>query len=931
MSKFLIEDGILKRYSGTDPHVVIPDGVTEIGYDAFRYCQTIISVTIPDSVVRIGKSAFENCESLRSVVIPDSVTEIGEDAFIFCERLSSVVLSRSLRELAKGTFRFCSALSSVILPDGITKIGTGAFTGCEALTSVTIPDGVTEIGKYAFDECAALVSADLPGSVTQIGTAAFRGCRGLADERGFTIKSGILFHYCGKESVVSIPDGVTRIGQNAFARCGTLTSVMIPEGVTEIENEAFDSCTGLTSISLPGSLKVIWNSAFNHCRELASIDLPGGITEIRDYAFANCTALTSIVIPEGTVRIGGGAFLNCTGLTSVVLPRSLEEIDFKIFENCMKVTVICPEDSNAHHYCEEDHLSFLFDYQAEAFHGVIPPGLERLSAPFLADEEKPYIFVSYSHRDRDQVMEIIRILYEAGWRVWYDEGLTIGDRYDETLEAHVKNCAAVLLFVTENSMNSFYIRENELPWAIDYGRPVIRCILEPGKDIEVPENLLAATVSPVHIQPALEKISGLEKGESRIAKGITVVYDPAVREGPEGDGFAYCLYAPQSAAAARTILLEAKNSGCSLYDEAAEGADDEKLASSACLIVFLDHAFLSDKHLTDILTGAWKAGRDLAVCELEDIEDGDLPVNLAELHKMQWLSFVHGITADTITKLSRHLQKRGCRNTAVLPGFEYEKTEEGIVITRYSGKEASPVIESHYGGVPVTVIGKEAFKSCIHLKKIYLPETVTRIEDSSFYGCSGLISVSLPQSLVSIGDHAFEGCTSLPSIVIPKKVETIPFMAFEKCAGLTSVKLSEGVKKIWSCAFGRCSSLTSVDIPKSVIDLGNAVFDGCSALKSVVIPDGVKHIRSNTFWGCTNLTSVVIGKGVRRIGERVFRDCENLTSLRISGWVREIGRDAFEGCSRLMVTCPRFSAAWRYCKKENIPVKADGWLFSRSS
>ena len=929
MSKFLIEDGILKRYSGADSQVVIPDGVTEICSGVFRNCQRMISVTIPDSVVRIGKEAFESCECLRSVVIPDSVKEIGTDAFKFCESLTSVILSGSLRELAEGTFCFCSGLLSVILPDGITKIGTRAFRECEALTSVTIPDGVTEIGRYAFDGCTALVSADLPGSVTRIGTAAFRGCRGLADKRGFTIKGGILFLYCGKESVVSIPDGVTDIGPNAFSRCKAVTSVTIPEGVTEIESEAFDSCTGLTSVALPGSLKVIWNSAFNDCRGLASIALPDSVTDIRDYAFANCTALTSIVIPEGAVSIGAGAFLNCTSLTSVVLPGSLEQIGFQIFENCLKVTVICPENSYAHHYCEEGHDAFLFDYQAEAFHGVIPPGLERLSAPFLADEDKPYIFISYSHRDRDKVLEIIRTLYEAGWRIWYDEGLTIGDRYDETLEAHVKNCAAVLLFVTQNSMNSFYILENELPWAIGYGKPVIRCILEQGTDIEVPENMLAATIPPGQIQPALEKISGLEKGESRIAKGITVVYDPAVREGPEGSGFAYCLYAPQSAAAARTILLEEKNSGCSLYDEAVEGADDEKLQSCACLIVFLDHAFLSDRRLRDILTDAWKAERDLAVCELEDIEDRDLPVNLVELHKMQWLNFVHGITADMIKKLSRHLQKRGCRNTAVLPGFEYEKTEEGIVITRYSGKEAYPMIESHYGGVPVTAIGKEAFKSCIHLKKIRLPDTVTSIGDSAFYGCSGMISVSLPDSLVLIGDHAFEGCTSLTSIVIPEKVEEIPFMAFEKCAGLTSVTLPEGVKTIRPCAFSHCSSLTFVDIPKGLTFLGWISFEGCSALTSVVIPDGVKQIGHNTFTDCTNLSSVVIGKGVRKIGERAFRCCENLTSLRISGRIKEIERDAFDGCRKLTVTCPHFSAAWRYCKKENIPVEADGWFFSR--
>ena len=61
---------------------------------------------------------------------------------------------------------------------------------------------------------------------------------------------------------------------------------------------------------------------------------------------------------------------------------------------------------------------------------------ESITAPFPADEEQPYIFVSYSHRDRKRIFPILRRLYEKGWRFWYDEGLEIGDAYDEVLRAH---------------------------------------------------------------------------------------------------------------------------------------------------------------------------------------------------------------------------------------------------------------------------------------------------------------------------------------------------------------------------------------------------------------------------------------------------------------------------------------------------------------
>ena len=104
---FVIENGVLVKYTGPGgDDVVIPRGVTDIGYNAFRRCKRLISVTIPDGVTSIGGAAFCYCTSLTSVTIPNSVTTIGEDAF-----------------------RGCSNLSSVTIPSGVS-IGRNAFLGC---------------------------------------------------------------------------------------------------------------------------------------------------------------------------------------------------------------------------------------------------------------------------------------------------------------------------------------------------------------------------------------------------------------------------------------------------------------------------------------------------------------------------------------------------------------------------------------------------------------------------------------------------------------------------------------------------------------------------------------------------------------------------------------------------------------------------------
>lgn len=137
--------------------------------------------------------------------------------------------------------------------------------------------------------------------------------------------------------------------------------------------------------------------------------------------------------------------------------------------------------------------------------------LKKLSSPFLADEENPFVFISYSHKDRDIILDIITPLYEAGWKIWYDEGLTIGDRYDETLKEHIRNCSVFLLFLTNHSRESRYIRENEIPWAEEFEKPIIKCMLDNNVDNEITEENVIATVLPGDIEQALLKIKYLSK------------------------------------------------------------------------------------------------------------------------------------------------------------------------------------------------------------------------------------------------------------------------------------------------------------------------------------------------------------------------------------------------------------------------------------
>lgn len=240
----------------------------------------------------------------------------------------------------------------------------------------------TEIGSY---EITATVSAD--GYNTWVKTAKLNilSADGGVSADGFVFewnelgKDYKVTGYTGTDTIVSVPSTfngvpVTEVGAEAFAATG-LVGVTLPEGIVRIGESAFAGCCDLFEVFFPSSLKYVEADAFKfikfgflfihdmdaYCRidfanEYATplnpggvlllneqfvsgrIVIPDGVEKIAPYAFSGCAYVTEFVLPDSVKSIGKYAFVNCETLTDINIPESVTDLGAYIFYGCYELT-----------------------------------------------------------------------------------------------------------------------------------------------------------------------------------------------------------------------------------------------------------------------------------------------------------------------------------------------------------------------------------------------------------------------------------------------------------------------------------------------------------------------------------------------------------------------------------------------------------------
>lgn len=329
--------------------ITIPASVREIGQDAFRlsgieklvikdmaaWCgvkktggfinsntkvflneEEIKDLVVPDDVTIIEPNTFNGFKSIETVYIPESVDSIGDNAFLGCTDITKVTAHdiASWCGISFGNTQILQNGSIIFLSNPVC-VSQNLYIGNNQLTELVIPEGVKEIGPTAFERCLGITSVSLPSTLRKVGADAFFDCTDI-----MTVNITSLQDYC---SIDFGNPGANPFQDYMMNRAFTwmlingqylrdLETLTIPDGLTEIKPNTFAKVDNTSSVVIPSSVSKIGRQAFyTSVHSLYSVYIGGHIDEMGEYAFGNCPYISTLYVNDANPdSIPDNAFYN---------------------------------------------------------------------------------------------------------------------------------------------------------------------------------------------------------------------------------------------------------------------------------------------------------------------------------------------------------------------------------------------------------------------------------------------------------------------------------------------------------------------------------------------------------------------------------------------------------------------------------------------
>ncbi len=557
---------------------------------------------------------------------------------------------------------------------------------------------------------------------------------------------------------MTIPEGVTSIGEWAFYYCSSLASVTIPEGVTSIGGEAFSGCSSLASVTIPESVTSIGNYAFSYCSSLASVTIPESVASIGGGAFRSCSSLASVTIPEGVTSIGDFAFCDCSNLASVTIPEGVTSIGDYAFDGCRSL--------------KELRISNLSSYLKIKFENdsSYPNRDSNYSIDVIVDGEKLTDLV---------IPEGISDIGDFWFKEWNLNSVTIPEGVKKIGDYAFRGCGLKEMLELPSSIESIGSHAFET-----IAFPICRI------EAQTPPSIVSDSFLGLSVLIVPNGCSGAYKtayGDT----GLKIVEDKTVEVTVplESNVFDELI----ALRATPSLITDLTVHGSLKADELSW------INSNMTSLLNLD---ISDTDCTTIPDGAFQSNGTLMGIKL--------PQSLQSIGNDAFNGCRALCGSITLPETVETVGDYAFQNCRLLEEILFSGSLARIGDYAFNGCSR---LQSAYIPDSVEKIGSYAFSGCNSLAELSLPDGLTSINDGCFENC-GIAQLKFPSALVSIGNNAFNS-SDLEIVDLSGcwELKEIKDRAFIYCSSLKTVNLPASLERIGTEAFSDCKALAHISSP----------------------------------------------------------------------------------------------------------------------
>ena len=311
--------------------------IHELPYStSFAGIKNLTAIILPKAMTSI--CSFKGCSELETIVLPNTFTYVSRWYFQDCKNLKNVYYNGDLNDWLNITFDYESSnpcnyganlyinnelLTDLVIPEGIEIIHEGAFNGCISITSVSLPSTLKKVDENAFYKCENIQKTSFSGSMFQWCSIVFTNdYYNIVDANpcfysknlfinneevkgAIVIPEGIVSLYstfCNLEGIteVTFPSTLKNICDSCFYNCGLQGSLNLPEGMTTIGEMAFAGCSGLEGeLVIPDTVEYIYDRAFANCNFSGKLIIPDSVKEVRSAILYNNPLITDVILGSG--------------------------------------------------------------------------------------------------------------------------------------------------------------------------------------------------------------------------------------------------------------------------------------------------------------------------------------------------------------------------------------------------------------------------------------------------------------------------------------------------------------------------------------------------------------------------------------------------------------------------------------------------------